>query len=100
MKTTQLRRPRFLFYAVLLAALLALPLLAQAQTGGTYDLTWNTLDGGGGTVTGGAYSLAGAIGQADAGSLSGGSYALSGGFWFATTSVPLNHVVYLPVVLK
>ena len=49
---------------------------------------------------GGAYTLDGTIGQADAGSLSGGSYTLNGGYWFAATSVLLDQLVYLPLVLK
>ena len=73
---------------------------AVAQSGGTYDLTWNSIDSGGGTVMGGAYTLDGTIGQADAGSLSGGSYTLNGGYWFAATSMPLDQLVYLPLVLK
>ena len=35
---------------------------AHAQTGGGYDLTWSTLDGGGGTSTGGGYKVSGTIG--------------------------------------
>lgn len=55
---------------------------ATAQSGGAYNLEWNTLSGGGQTfATGGAYSLGGTTGQADAGSLAGGAYVLSGGFW-------------------
>ncbi|CAN5711058.1 hypothetical protein BH20VER1_BH20VER1_20490 [soil metagenome] len=53
-----------------------------SQTGGVYDLSWHTNDGGGSTsAAGGAYSLGGTIGQPDAGSSSGGTYALTGGFW-------------------
>ena len=49
---------------------------ASAQTGGGYDLTWNSIDGGGATFsTGGGYSLGGTIGQADAGAASGGTTA-------------------------
>jgi hypothetical protein len=72
----------------------------NAQSGGTYDLTWNSVDSGGGPVSGGTYTLDSTIGQADAGSLSGGSYTLNGGYWFAATSVPLDQLVYLPLVLK
>jgi hypothetical protein len=58
---------------------------ATAQTGGGYDLTWSTIDGGGGTSTGGGFELSGTIGQPDAGPASGpmvgGDYALTGGFW-------------------
>jgi hypothetical protein len=43
----------FLFLLFFLTA------LAQAQTGGNYDLTWNTYDGGGGFSVGGAFSLKG-----------------------------------------
>ena len=42
---------------------------ALAQSGGGYDLTHNTIDGGGATFsTGGPYSLGGSIGQVDSGS--------------------------------
>jgi len=54
----------------------------MAQSGGSYDLTWNTIDGGGGTSSGGSITLTGTIGQPDAGVMSGGSLTLSGGFWF------------------
>jgi hypothetical protein len=76
---TMNKRSRYLLRTFLLLLLL-LPTLAQS--GGPYDLSWSTVDGGGGTFsTGGSYILGGSIGQADAGSLSGGSYAVSGGFW-------------------
>jgi hypothetical protein len=56
----------------------------MAQTGGGYDLSWNTVDGGGGMFsTGGDYSVGGTIGQVDAGAQSGGAYGLQGGFWVA-----------------
>ena len=55
-----------------------------AQTGGTYNLTWSTIAGGGGRSAGGAYVLEGTIGQPDAGLMSGGDYVLAGGFWPAT----------------
>jgi hypothetical protein len=51
------------------------------QTGGSYDLTWNTIDGGGRTSSGGPYTVTGTIGQPDAGTMSGGRYELFGGFW-------------------
>ena len=72
--------------------------IAHAQTGGGYDLTWSTIDGGGYMVsTGGSYSLGGTIGQPDAGALSGGSYTLAGGFWGGAA---VQYKIYLPVVLK
>lgn len=57
------------------------------QTGGGYDLTWSTIDGGGGTSSGGGYELNGTVGQPDASAapaLSGGTYDLTGGFWGTT----------------
>jgi len=54
---------------------------APAQTGGQYDLSWSTIDGGGGTSSGGSYVLTGTIGQPDAAYSAGGSYELLGGFW-------------------
>jgi hypothetical protein len=60
---------------------------AVAQTGGAYDLTWNTLDQGGATFSlGGSYRLGGTIAQPDAGGATGGSYALTGGFWPVTAA--------------
>jgi hypothetical protein len=76
--------------------LLAAP-LTLAQSGGGYDLSWSTVDGGGATFSsGGGYSLGGSVGQADAGLLSGGGYTLSGGFWPAAS----QERVYLPVVMR
>ena len=71
---------------------------AQAQTGGGYDLTWNSIDGGGATFsTGGGYSLGGTIGQADAGAASGGAYSLNGGFW---AGVPAIYNAFVPIALR
>jgi len=55
--------------------------LASAQTGDGYDLTWSTIDGGGGRSTGGTFTLEGTFGQPDAGTMTGGDYVLAGGFW-------------------
>ena len=72
--------------------------VARAQTGGGYDLTWNSIDNGGATFsTGGSYQLGGTFGQLDAGDMSGGAYTLRGGFW---NSGMVSYNVYLPVVLK
>ncbi len=91
---------------VVLAAVMWVMLSARApyiaaQVGG-YDLSWSTVDGGGGSSSGGAYSLSGAIGQPDAGALSGGSYNLVGGFWGGASppGAPGAHRIYLPVVLR
>ncbi len=86
-----------LLLALLVAPLAIAPGAALAQTGGGYDLTWNTQDGGGIVVSkGGAYELGGTIGQADASvTHSGGGYELRGGFW----QFPLYRA-YVPRVVK
>ena len=70
----------------------------RAQTGGGYDLTWNTIDNGGDAMfsSGGSYSLGGTLGQFDVETLSGGSYSLAGGFWGGGTT----RRIYLPLILK
>jgi|KBSSwiStaDraftv2_1062776.scaffolds.fasta_scaffold2406273_2 hypothetical protein len=86
---------RRLALALLIAAILGAG-AALAQTGGGYDLTWSTIDGGGGGSSGGGYQLTGTTGQVDAGpALSGGAYALSGGFW---PGAPAGGRVFLPQV--
>ena len=48
---------------------------------GDYELSWYTIDGGGGRSIGGPYTLTGTIGQPDAAYSRGGNYELLGGFW-------------------
>ena len=64
---------------------LSIAAVCPAQSGGGYDLTWSTVDGGGAMFsTGGTYSLGGTIGQPDAQGaplMAGGSFELTGGFW-------------------
>lgn len=56
--------------------------LAQEFGPGSFDVSWNTVDGGGGTSTGGVFELTGTIGQPDAGVvMSGGGFEVRGGFW-------------------
>lgn len=82
----------------LLLLLVLLPTVALAQSGGGYDLSWNTVDGGGYTFsTGGGYALGGTIGQPDAGVLTGGGYTLVGGFWGGAGA---QYSIYLPLVLN
>ncbi len=105
---------------IMLAALLALVLAVgatpiadwastiavYAQSGGGYDLTWNTVDGGGATFSsGGGYTLGGTAGQPDAATWSGGGYTLSGGFWHAASGAgeaPPGGAskVYLPLIMR
>jgi len=76
--------------------------VALAQSGGSFDLTWHTVDGGGragSASTGGSFALSGTIGQPDAGpTLSGGAFGLDGGFWSGGGN--LLYRVYLPIVVR
>lgn len=64
------------------ATVLACGLCCAASTSAqSFDLSWHTIDGGGGTSAGGTWTVSGTIGQPDAGSLSGGTYTIEGGFW-------------------
>ena len=64
----------------LMITLLLIPV--GAATAQAQDLTWHSIDGGGGTATGGLFELSGTIGQPDAGvTMTSGSFELTGGFW-------------------
>ena len=73
----------------------SMALSARAQT---YDLSWFSIDGGGGTSSGGTYSVTGTIGQPDAGAMSGGNYTLQGGFWALPTAVQTEGAPMLTIV--
>ena len=63
---------------ILVAFLLLFSVSAQAD----YDISWYTVDGGGGTSSNGDFVLSGTIGQPDAGILESDEFTLTGGFWF------------------
>ena len=88
-----------------LATLCLLASVSSAQSGSTtldggYDLSWWTVDGGGGTLSDRAsgYALSGTAGQPDAATWQGEGYGLAGGFWGG--AVPVEYAVYLPLVLR
>ena len=56
-------------------------LLLVSIANADYNISWRTIDGGGGQSSGGPYTLIGTIGQPDAAWSSGGQYELLGGFW-------------------
>ncbi|MEA3309289.1 MAG: hypothetical protein U9Q70_07240 [Chloroflexota bacterium] len=98
-----MNRRKLLSVALVLAA--SLLFLAGgavlAQTGGGYDLTWYTIDGGGDMVSGGSYTLAGTAGQPEPGPvLTGGDYTLVSGYWPAGGVANDEHKIYLPLVLR
>jgi hypothetical protein len=120
------KKRRKAFWLVLAGVAIALFLtgVVFAQSGGAgstrsfqdtlttgYDLSWQTVDGGGATFNSGvgasaglstSYSLGGTAGQPDAGVLAGGGYTLGGGFWGAGASAPVGPTqgVYLPLVVR
>jgi hypothetical protein len=68
---------------------------AHAQSGGSFEITSYTIDGGGiVNATGGVFTLSGTIGQPDAGPVqSGGTFELASGFWptaIATNTCPAD----------
>ena len=65
---------------VIIVTILVLGLIASSSLG-QYELSWYTVDGGGGMSSGGPYTLTGTIGQPDAAWSKGGQYELLGGFW-------------------
>ncbi len=86
------------FSIFVIAILIGTTVSVHAQSGGGYELTWWTIDGGGTANNGGGgYSLAGTIGQPDAGASSASGYTLTGGFWGGAM---LQYKVYLPIVLR
>ena len=81
---------------ILFLTLLIILTLAATTQAHSYDITWWTVDGGGGTSTGGGYTLSGTIGQPDAGTMTGGGYTLAGGFW----GPDQLRMIYLPLIMK
>lgn len=68
--------------ASLIAFGLGALLAATAASLSAHELSWRTVDCGGGASSGGAFELVGTIGQADAGGvMAGGAFAVTGGFW-------------------
>ena len=75
-----------------IVAMLMLLGICTAQSGGGYELSWCTIDGGGiAFATGGTFVLGGTVGQPDASNaLTGGAFSLTGGFWFAPACIAHN----------
>jgi hypothetical protein len=91
-------RPAFTLVLVLVLLVSGMVLAAD-----NYNLSWWTVDGGGGVSTSLNldYTLSGTIGQPDAGAVaSGGGYTLAGGFWHGGAPVPAEMRVHLPLVVR
>lgn len=95
---SSIRATRWIFVlAGLVLLLVASTVFVTAQSGSSYDLSWWTIDGGGGMSTNSSagYTLQGTAGQPDAATLSSGDYTLAGGFWG-----PKLFEVHIPIVVK
>jgi hypothetical protein len=73
---------------------------AQAQSGSQFELSWSTIDGGGGASSGGQFVVNGTIGQPDAGTLSGGNFKVEGGFWSGVQVLQVEGAPVLRIKLK
>jgi hypothetical protein len=82
-----------------LALALAIVSTVRAQSGGGFDLSWSTVDGGGGASEDSALRVRGTSGQPDVGVVAGGGYTLEGGFWGGAV-VEKDVRVYLPLTLR
>ena len=87
---------KILYFGILIVLIISLS--GIALTAGGYDLSWWTVDGGGGTSSGNGYTLNGTLGQPDAGTVAtGGGYTLAGGFWHGGVAVSVQMKVFLPL---
>ena len=82
-------------HLITLAALGTLPgVVLAGPSGGSFEITWYTIDAGGvHSAAGGDFELSGTVGQPDAGGpMTGGSFSLTGGFWpgVSTTVCPAD----------
>ena len=83
-----MKHSQFIAYSLAIVVCAGAAALAPIG-GGNFDLSWHTIDGGGGTSAGGGFELAGTIGQHDAGqTMTGGNFTLIGGFWAGAGSTP------------
>lgn len=97
-------RVKLLLFAA--ALLIVVASVAQAQSGGGYELVQSSITSGG-EASGSGYDLAFTLGQADAGVQTGGGYDLGGGFWGGgevtepeptPTATPHSPALYLPLI--
>lgn len=73
----------------------------HAEPEAVYNLSWWTIDAGGGqTITGGAYTLSATAGQPDASSASGSGYTFVGGFWVPGAVQPPAFKILIPVMRR
>ena len=88
---------------ILSVFLLILPLEAVLAVGeAAYDLSWWSVDGGGGLSSGGDFTLRSVIGQSDTSQSASGQYVVTGGFLSIERQpepVPFLQII-LPFIFK
>jgi hypothetical protein len=76
---------------------------ARGQSDGSFDLSWNTIDGGGGISSGssvfGAFAVVGTAGQPDAGIMNSDGFSINGGFWGFVHNLPAQNTPALRITL-
>jgi hypothetical protein len=92
-KIKSLVLPAALFCCLLLVG------VALAQTSASYDLTWNVIAGGGGSISSTSYAINSTIGQPVVGVAKDTGYELCSGFWCSELAA-VEYRIYLPIVLK
>ncbi len=81
-----MKRSRLFAFVLAVTFAVRLTAVAVPLTGDDFDLSWHSIDGGGGTSIGGGFDLSGTIGQPEAGAVMfGGDFELRGGFWLASS---------------
>lgn len=92
------KRNRVALIALLaVLASLAFGLLALGQTGGSYDLSWSVIAGGGGKSSGAGYVIEDTLGQPAVTDEAVKGDTLIDGFWQAIST---DARVYLPIVIR
>jgi hypothetical protein len=95
---TKRHRKVTLFVFLAMASSLVLTAIVLGQAGGSLDLSWSTIAGGGGESEGGRYAVEDSLGQGVASSTpstDGGRFSLTDGFWQIGSS---ETKIYLPLV--
>ena len=95
-KRSRLAPARWLLLIGIVAVVGLTPAHAQEPV---YDLSWYTVDAGGGLSSEGATTLQGTVGQADTGAMSGGEYTVTGGFWGGATT-ETHYGLLLPLLIR
>ena len=93
-----IKRLAFSCFCMLLVALALMSLSSAAPE--LFELSWWSVDSGGGVSQGGDYALSYTIGQPEAGTLSGGIYTLEGGFGTGGTPDLLSERIFLPLIVS